>query len=124
MVKLNLPERGFQDYLDDEFNKPNGLNLQSSLTYGTAMSSVQIVMDRDNQQFLIFQLGREPYVVGADYFRQWEMQWLEQTQGKHHKSSNFKVVIQTSDFDNPVLKVLFANRSAAEDFSAKLSLLT
>jgi hypothetical protein len=83
-----------------------------------------LVFDLTAKKAAIFTGPGEADVVDFDYFRSWQVTYDDN--GKPYESvrySNIRVVIKTSDFVSPILRIQMDTKEEAEMWGAKLSVI-
>lgn len=82
-----------------------------------------ILFDPDARKACIVIRGKTAFTVDFDYFRSWQLKWIEDLGGGPWRYKHVHFLFETSDFDRPTIRVAVPSKSDGEAWNAKLSIL-
>lgn len=82
-----------------------------------------ILFDPGARKACIVIRGKTAFTVDFDYFRSWQLKWIEDLGGGPWRYKHVHFLFETSDFDRPTVRVAVPSRSDGEAWNAKLSIL-
>jgi hypothetical protein len=82
-----------------------------------------ILFDPDAHKACIVVSGKTARTVDFEYFRTWQLKWIEHFGNPVWRYQHVHFLFETHDFDRPTIRVNVPSRSDGEAWNAKLAIL-